>query len=183
MSKQYHLFLDDERFPKDVTWLELPMVHWVIVRNYKQFVETIERDGVPLTVSFDHDLADEHYQEYHVAHDERMLSHGQIRYDKLKEKTGYECAKWLAQFCVDKHLPLPVYYLHTMNGIGKDNMRSVLESARKVITMNQPKCQKCGEPVNSDELHPCPYSEDVNNDPTPCCNCCPDCCRQCAEDI
>lgn len=137
MSKYYHLFLDDERYPKDVVWLELPMVAWTIVRNYKQFVETIQRDGLPQTVSFDHDLADEHYQEYHVAHDEKMLSKGTFRYDKMKEKTGYHCAQWLAQYCVDKNLPIPVYYCHTMNPIGKQNMVSVLESAKKVIGENK----------------------------------------------
>jgi len=133
MSKSYHLFLDDERFPKDVKWVELPLVPWVIVRNYKQFVETIERDGVPLTVSFDHDLADEHYQEFHAANDKRLVNKGNFRYSEMKEKTGYHCAQWLAQYCVDKNHPLPVYYLHTMNHIGKENMRSILESARKHI--------------------------------------------------
>jgi len=132
-QKHYHLFLDDERMPKDVKWIELPSVNWVIVRNYKQFVETIERDGIPHTISFDHDLADEHYQEYSVAHDKRMLSYGTIRYDKLAEKTGYDCAKWLAQYCVDNNVPIPLYYLHTLNGIGRQNIFSILESARKVI--------------------------------------------------
>lgn len=136
MSKQYHLFLDDERMPKDVKWIELPLVAWTIVRNYKQFVEIIERDGLPQTVTFDHDLADEHYKEYHIAHDKRMLTYGQIRYDSLKEKTGYECAKWLAEYCVDKNLPIPLYYVHTLNGIGRANIVSVLESARKVIMDN-----------------------------------------------
>lgn len=133
MSKHYHLFLDDERFPKDVKWIELPSVQWVIVRNYRQFVETIQRDGIPQTVSFDHDLADEHYDEYRNSHDEMMLTCGTFRYDKVKEKTGYHCAQWLAQYCVDKNIPIPVYYLHTMNDIGKQNMKSVLESAKKVI--------------------------------------------------
>jgi hypothetical protein len=133
MSKYYHLFLDDERYPKDVVWLELPMVGWTIVRNFKEFVETIQRDGVPATVSFDHDLADEHYQEYHVAHDEKMLSKGTFRYDKMKEKTGYHCAQWLAEYCIDKNIPIPVYYAHTMNPIGKANIVSVLESAKKYL--------------------------------------------------
>ena len=182
MQKQYHLFLDDSRFPKDVKWIELPPVAWVIVRNYQQFVEIIRRDGVPLSISFDHDLADEHYQEYSYAHDKKMLSYGKIRYDRFSEKTGCDCAKWLANYCIDNHIPIPLYYLHTLNGIGRQNIFSVLESARKVI-MSQPKCQKCGKPVDSDELHSCPYAEDINNDPTPQCNCCSDCSRQCAEDI
>ena len=182
MSKNYHLFLDDERYPKDVKWVELPLVAWVIVRNYDEFVKTIKRDGLPQTVSFDHDLADEHYQEYHVAHDERMLSKGTFRYDKVKEKTGYHCAQWLAQYCVDNNLPIPVYYLHTMNNIGKENMRSVLETAKKVIPAH-PKCNKCSAPLESAELHSCPYAEEIGGNPDAGCNCCPACSRQCAEDI
>lgn len=136
-QKYYNLFLDDERVPKDVKWVELPPVAWTIVRNYNDFVKLIERDGLPAIVTFDHDLADEHYQEYHVAHDSKMLSRGTIRYDSFKEKTGYHCAKWLAEFCVDKNLPIPTYYTHTMNGIGAENIRSILENARKVIGSNE----------------------------------------------
>jgi hypothetical protein len=182
MNKQYHLFLDDERFPKDVVWVELPLVAWVIVRNYKQFVDTINRDGLPLSISFDHDLADEHYQEYHASRDPKLINGGNFRYDKVKEKTGYHCAQWLAQYCVDKNLPIPVYYLHTMNPIGKENMRSVLETARKCITP-QHKCTKCGTGVDSAELHSCPYQEEINGNDSAGCDCCPACSRQCAEDI
>lgn len=136
MDKIYHIFLDDERSPQDVKWIELPLVAWTIVRNYKQFVETVKRDGLPRSISFDHDLADEHYQEYRVAHDEKMLSYGTLRYNIFSEKTGYDCAKWLAEYCVNKNIPIPEYYIHTMNGIGKQNIFSILESAKKVINKN-----------------------------------------------
>ena len=63
-NKYYHLFLDDNRHPKDVTWIELPLVEWTVVRSYKEFVKTVEEFGIPATVSFDHDLGDEHYNEY-----------------------------------------------------------------------------------------------------------------------
>lgn len=132
-EKYYHLFLDDERMPRDVKWVDLPPYNWVIVRNYRQFVEIIKRDGVPATVSFDHDLADEHYQEHHCAHDEKMLSRGLIRYEKFVEKTGYDCAKFLANHCVDYNIPIPTYFTHTLNGIGAINIASILESARKII--------------------------------------------------
>jgi len=130
----YNLFLDDHRNPKDVKWIDLPPVSWVIVRNYKQFVETILKDGVPRIISFDHDLADEHYKEYTTCNDNKLLSgaRGKIRYEHFQEKTGYDCAKWLANYCVDKNLPLPLYYLHSLNGIGCANIFSILESARKV---------------------------------------------------
>ena len=130
----YHLFLDDERDPQDVKWIDLPMHHWVVVTSFNAFVATIKERGLPETVSFDHDLADEHYKEYHNAHDHMMLSFGTIRYHTFKEKTGYEAAKWMAEMCVDKKLPIPTYFVHTLNDIGKKNIVSILESARKVLT-------------------------------------------------
>ena len=91
-KKYYNLFLDDVREPDKVTWVNLPPVEWTIVRNYNQFVSTIERFGLPNFISFDHDLAEEHY---HPA----MYSENVSDYNKLytnchfKEKTGYDCAK------------------------------------------------------------------------------------------
>ncbi|TRO56190.1 hypothetical protein E2P64_06230 [Candidatus Bathyarchaeota archaeon] len=128
----YNLFLDDSRNPRDVKWVELPLVAWTVVRNYREFVETIQRDGVPRIVSFDHDLADEHYKEFARATDPKTIDK-QIKYETLTEKTGYDCAKWLANFCVDKGIPIPLYYLHSLNGIGCANIHSILESARKVM--------------------------------------------------
>ena len=130
---KYHLFLDDERDPKKVTWVELPLVEWVIARSYNQFVEIIQKNGLPESVSFDHDLADEHYVEYTAAHDPKAPTKGSINYGAFKEKTGYDCAKWLAQYCVDNNRPLPQYYIHTMNPIGGANIFSILESAKRVI--------------------------------------------------
>jgi hypothetical protein len=131
---KYYLFLDDERDPKKVTWVDLPLVEWIIARNYNQFIDIIQKNGMPEAISFDHDLADEHYQEYHRAHTISSPTYGTFRYDTLKERTGYECAKWLAQYCVDKNQKIPQYYIHTMNPIGGSNIISILESAKKVIT-------------------------------------------------
>jgi hypothetical protein len=133
MSK-YALFLDDERQPKDVKWIELPPLHWVVVKNYKEFVKTITEKGIPTTVSFDHDIHSSHYAEYIAAHDKNSPSFGTIRYELLEEKTGYECAKFLSELCVEKNVPIPEYFVHTLNHIGRQNIVSILESARKVLT-------------------------------------------------
>lgn len=133
----YHLFLDDDRKPSDVTWVELPLHDWVIVRNYDQFLKTITERGIPTTVTFDHDLAHEHYSEYHAAHDPKSPTRGVFRYDRCKEKTGYDCAKWLAELCVQKNIPIPLYYIHTKNPVGAMNIFSIMESARKVLTSGQ----------------------------------------------
>lgn len=131
----YHLFLDDCRKPKDVTWVELPPYNWVIVRSYKEFVETIKQKGVPTTVSFDHDLADEHYAEYARVH--AVNPPLKIDYTRFNEKTGYECAQWLTNYCVDNNVEIPYYYLHTLNAVGRMNIFSVMENGRKRLTMGE----------------------------------------------
>ncbi len=127
----YNLFLDDERAVKDVKWVELPLVNWSIVRNYDEFLRIISENGLPSRISFDHDLANEHYQEVLWMQNPMNLNKGEFRYDKMKEKTGFDCAKWLVNYCLDKNLDLPEYYIHTMNPIGAENIKSLFESYTK----------------------------------------------------
>lgn len=129
----YNLFLDDERKPVDVKWVNLPLVHWEIARNYDQFRDIINARGLPLRISFDHDLADEHYQEYFEASHPLNLSH-RFRYEKMKEKTGYECAKLLVEYCMNHKLPVPEYFVHTMNPIGRDNIINYIEGYKRSLT-------------------------------------------------
>lgn len=44
------------------------------------------------------------------------------------EKTGYECAKWLVEYCLDNDLDLPLCYVHSMNPVGKDNINNLLKN-------------------------------------------------------
>jgi len=128
----YNIFLDDERDPSDVVWIKLPLVHWVVVRNYFQFVETILKSGIPTIISADHDLADEHYVEYGEACNSLIIGKPRIRYEKFKEKTGYDCCKWLVNYCLDNNLDLPEIYIHTMNPIGRENIQSLIDNYKKV---------------------------------------------------
>ncbi len=77
------LFLDDIRYPVEVYRYTKQDVFlrkdWHIVRNYEQFINRILEKGLPEMISFDHDLADEHYWDPNSR--ERV------------EKTGYDCAK------------------------------------------------------------------------------------------
>lgn len=102
----YYLFLDDERYPLDVTWIKLPLYNWEIVRNYEQFVDIIEKRGLPKAVTLDHDIG-------------------------TNSKTGYDAAKWLTEYCKNNKLSLPDYYLHSMNPIGRANINSLFESYKK----------------------------------------------------
>jgi len=125
----YNLFLDDQRSPKNVTWVNLPPVQWVVVRNYTEFVKTITENGLPERISFDHDLAEQHYS---------LVGRTIEEYRQLEstftEKTGYDCAKWLVRYCALNKLPIPHYTVHSMNPIGKNNIISLLESYKKSLT-------------------------------------------------
>jgi hypothetical protein len=123
----YNLFLDDIRNPEDVL-VYIPKCQyyidreWVIVRSYDEFVNTIIEKGVPQAVSFDHDLADEHYG-----------MQDNIEYGMLTEKTGYHCAQWLIYHCMDNNIELPiVIFIHSMNPVGSQNIISLFNTYFKV---------------------------------------------------
>jgi hypothetical protein len=123
----YSLFLDDERVPSKVPWVELPLVEWRIVRTYKDFVGIITKEGLPLNVSYDHDLGDSSYQEFHRAN----AANEPINYDNIREKTGYDCAKWLVNYCIEHDLDLPKWTVHSWNPVGKKNIESSVGVVRK----------------------------------------------------
>ena len=130
MITKYNLFLDDYRIPTHVTWVKIPdYQHYTVVRNYKQFVDMILLRGIPQFVCYDHDLADVHYNTYHNVNEAGGL---EIDYDKFTEKTGYDCAKWLVNYCVDKKIKHPPYIVHSLNPIGKKNIESYIENYNKI---------------------------------------------------
>ena len=112
------LFLDDIRYPIEAYHYTKQFIFlrndWHIVRNYEQFVNRILEKGLPEMISFDHDLADEYY----LKQDSR----------EFVEKTGYDCAKWLVEYCMDYYLDLPEFYCHSMNPVGKKNILSLLKN-------------------------------------------------------
>ena len=126
MITNYNLFLDDVRIPTHVTWVNVPKdQHYSVVRNYQEFVDIITLRGLPKFVCYDHDLNDAHY------------SHGlrgdNIPYDQYAEKTGYDCAKWLVDYCMKKGVKHPPYVVHSMNPVGKQNIISYVESYNKSV--------------------------------------------------
>lgn len=118
--KKYYIFLDDERFPAQVKWTKIADVPWTIVRDYGNFKSLIELKGyLPEIISFDHDLSLEHYADMIKKED---------NYKKYQEKTGYDCAKWLINYCLEKKLKVPEYTVHSLNPIGAENISSILEN-------------------------------------------------------
>lgn len=130
LMNNYHLFLDDERMPSDVKWIKLPEnVEWTIVRNYQQFVDTITANGLPLCISFDHDLSYSAYIEYQNSNKKTT-----INYNNIVEKTGLDCAKFVINYCIKHKLPYPAYTVHSMNHIGALNITSKIESFKKIYS-------------------------------------------------
>lgn len=130
------LFLDDERYPSDVTWVDdvrYSQLSWVIVRSYDEFVTFIEDCGLPEFVSFDHDLADEHYQTLLNAVEYEVDDGDLKKTFTVMENTGYTCAKWLVEYCQDNGLKFPEYVVHSMNPIGKENIEGLITNAQKVL--------------------------------------------------
>lgn len=115
------LYLDDVR--------PVPL-GWVLVKNYDEFVNYITINGLPEFISFDHDLAEEQYP-----WNDPNYGKGFLSYDTYKEKTGYDCVKWLVEYCQTNNLSLPPYQTHTMNPIGKKNMEIYLENAKKHLNL------------------------------------------------
>lgn len=127
--RKYKLFLDDVRYPLDCVGYMHTRVgplntlyteEWVIVRNYEDFVSTITSHGLPAIVSFDHDLAPEHYDPSMLDYPEKVM------FEDFATKTGHDCAKWLVAYCKSNRQPLPKCFIHSMNPVGSQNIKHAL---------------------------------------------------------
>lgn len=133
---KYNLFLDDIRHPYDcISYMKgnegiYSKWEWVIVKNYDEFISVITERGIPGFISFDHDLADEHYSKEMYEGTEAYNK----KYEEFKEKTGLDCAKWLCEYCMDYGEYLPPFIVHSMNPAGGKNISSYLESFNKFQT-------------------------------------------------
>jgi hypothetical protein len=98
------LFLDDERNPSDVTWINYGKdVEFYVVRTYQQFLDYLQfENSNPDGVSFDHDLG--------------------------TKEDGMTCAKSLIHHITQNHLRLPQIFIHSKNPIGAENIKSYFDS-------------------------------------------------------
>lgn len=121
------LFLDDIRCPPDVYHYTKQDIFlredWHIVRDYTEFVSRILENGLPEMISFDHDLGD--------TQDVKSGSQEDV------EKTGYDCAKWLVEYCMDHDTELPEFYCHSMNPVGKENIENLLNNFKKQLKIKK----------------------------------------------
>lgn len=126
----YNIFLDDIRFPKDAflqkelayltEYSKIPENEWVIVRNYEDFVKTIEERGVPNACSLDNDLCLEHMR-YYVNF---LKTPGYYEWENFQTKCGIHCAKYLKdKLTADSDIKV---YVHSANEEGRRIIREIM---------------------------------------------------------
>jgi hypothetical protein len=123
-QKKVKIFLDDERIPTmclSYMYTRIGALNpiynteWLIARNYDEFCKLIVENMENIShISFDHDLADEHYSP--------IMEEEHIEQIEFKEKTGLDCAKWLKQTFEQNDLKLPIMFVHSMNPVGMRNI-------------------------------------------------------------
>ena len=75
-------------------------------------------------------MADSHYTPEHLWTDYDKSKEWQEQ-QIHKEKTGYVCAKWLVEYCINNDLKCPEYFCHSMNPVGKYNILGLLDNFTK----------------------------------------------------
>ena len=115
------LFLDDERKPLDVTWIDYGInPKFKCYKSYSVFVSDVIwhiENNIQILVSFDHDIQQEDWDG--------------------NEVTGYHCLQIIVRECFNRRLPLPKCVFHTMNPIGKENMEAYYQNALKFEAENK----------------------------------------------
>lgn len=120
------LYLDDIRTPTET----LPNAHpWDVVRNYADFVDYITNNGIPDLISFDHDLAKEHMEDYYA----QVFQNGYQNpdYDSYKEKTGLDCAKFLCEYAERMNQEIKTCVVHSHNPVGAQNIMMYINGFMK----------------------------------------------------
>jgi len=112
------LYLDDVRIPKTD--------NWEVVRNYDEFVAHIKLKGLGAyeVISLDHDLGEGAMVEYYT----NVKPNYELDYNRISEKTGMDCAKWLVAESMNTKIPLPTIYIHSANPIGSANMMGYINN-------------------------------------------------------
>ena len=143
---QTFLWLDDIRNPFIPTYInqypqlrqvkdinkQTILINIVWVRNYEEFKEYLAHNSIPKYISFDHDLADEHYTPPKYWDDYQASKEYQEK-QNYKEKTGLDCAKLLVDYVIDTRAKLPEFFVHSANPVGADNIREYLKNFKKSL--------------------------------------------------
>lgn len=97
VSVQYVCYEFLDIEPKDVE----SSVEVIWVKTQSEFESYITENGLPDFISFDNDLG---------------IGCGE----------GYDCAKFLVNYCLDNELELPGWFVHSANPVAKENIETLL---------------------------------------------------------
>jgi hypothetical protein len=131
------LWLDDIRDPQDNIWLS-----WMIdaginpvefnitwVKSYDEFTKWIKKNGLPGLICFDHDLG----EDVAKGRVSKGMSKRQARILKRETLSGFDCAKWLIEFCLDNELNAPEFKIQSANPVGAENIKGLIENFRNNV--------------------------------------------------
>jgi hypothetical protein len=120
------IYLDDLRTPIDQ--------EWIVVRNYDEFVDTINKVGLENIelISLDHDLGDSAMKEWHT----NVYHNYTLNYDNITEKTGMDCTKWLVDQWIDGN-PVVTVKVHSANAVGSANMMGYINNYKHINRLPQ----------------------------------------------
>jgi hypothetical protein len=117
-ENKIYLYLDDVRTPLTD--------NWQVVRNYDEFVAHIKLKGLENyeVISLDHDLGEGAMTEYYT----NVKPNYELDYNRIEEKTGMDCARFLVAEAMNKNIPLPTIYVHSANPIGSANIMGYINN-------------------------------------------------------
>lgn len=135
MKNKYWIYLDDVRTPVSPNneWVDWNP-EWTIVRSYDEFVKKINEVGLDNIeqISLDHDLDQTAMNEWLYGVTKNYV----INYDNIKEKTGYDCAKWLVEQW-KKGKPVVTVLTHSANAIGSANIMGYINNYKHLNKLPQ----------------------------------------------
>lgn len=136
MRDELKLLIDDERTPEQIFKLTKEEVYeypnWITAHNYEEFINYIQGNPMPKIISFDHDLGGGELDEKITAAGgelEQQEAWDNYHNRTYREKTGYDCLKWLVDHCFDNKIVFPRILIHTRNTVGYDNIKFYYRNA------------------------------------------------------
>lgn len=102
MKKELVLWLDDIRNPIQFGGWDEDIYNVIWVKTYEEFCDYIDKNGLPDRICFDHDLG--------------------------TEKSGYDAAKYLVDYCQKHNCDVPLVSSQSANPVGRDNILSLVDN-------------------------------------------------------